>query len=69
MACSFGSVEVTVATFERGLESGAGAPWAAAGATSISLDVDDELIQAPLNDVEKNVRDASGIDNFRKNAQ
>ena len=28
-----------------------------------------ELIQVPLNDVEKNVRDASGIDNFRKNAQ
>jgi len=35
----------------------------------MSLDVDDELIQVPLNDVEKNGRDASGIDNFRKNAQ
>jgi hypothetical protein len=33
------------------------------------LDVEDELIQAPPKDVEKNVRDASGIHNFRKNAQ
>jgi hypothetical protein len=51
------------------LEFGAGTPWPATGAMSMSLDVDDELIQAPLNDVKKNVRDASGIDNFRKNAQ